>query len=60
MAVPKRKSSKSTIRTRKRSHRTSVVATKPCPQCGGMHQPHRVCPACGYYKGRQVLTVEAD
>ncbi|MGH7973433.1 MAG: 50S ribosomal protein L32 [Limisphaerales bacterium] len=21
--------------------------------------PHRVCPACGYYKGRQVITVVA-
>ena len=21
--------------------------------------PHRVCPACGFYKGRQVLTVTA-
>jgi ribosomal protein L32 len=21
--------------------------------------PHRVCPACGYYKGRQVITVTA-
>jgi ribosomal protein L32 len=21
--------------------------------------PHRVCPACGFYKGRQVITVEA-
>jgi len=22
--------------------------------------PHRVCPACGYYKGRQVITVTAE
>jgi large subunit ribosomal protein L32 len=28
-----------------------------CPQCAEPHVPHRVCPACGYYKGRQVLTV---
>jgi ribosomal protein L32 len=21
--------------------------------------PHRLCPACGFYKGRQVITVEA-
>lgn len=28
-----------------------------CPQCDAPAVPHRVCPACGYYKGRQVLTV---
>jgi large subunit ribosomal protein L32 len=30
-----------------------------CPQCAEPYVPHRVCPACGYYKGRQVLTVNA-
>ena len=30
-----------------------------CPQCAAPFRPHRVCPSCGYYKGRQVITVEA-
>ena len=30
-----------------------------CPQCAAPYVPHRVCPACGYYKGRQVLSVTA-
>jgi large subunit ribosomal protein L32 len=30
-----------------------------CPQCAEPYVPHRVCPACGFYKGRQVLTVTA-
>ncbi len=60
MAVPKRKTSKSRVRTRKRSHKIQTVAVKGCPQCGEAHQPHRACPSCGYYKGRQVLTVEAN
>jgi large subunit ribosomal protein L32 len=25
-----------------------------CPQCDAPAMPHRVCPACGFYKGRQV------
>ncbi len=29
-----------------------------CPQCGGAYRPHRVCPACGFYKERQILTVK--
>ncbi len=60
MAVPKRKTSKSKSRMRKRSHKTSERATMACPECGAPSQPHRVCPSCGQYKGAQVLTVEAD
>ena len=60
MAVPKRKTSKSRIRTRRHCRKAAVTATNKCPQCGAPHRPHRVCPSCGYYKGRQVVTVEAD
>lgn len=59
MAVPKRKVSKMRSRQRKASHRVIVAVTKPCPQCGAPHRSHRVCPSCGFYRGRQVLTVVA-
>ncbi len=60
MAVPKRKMSKSKKRMRQAAHKRPLVATTTCPQCGAPAQPHRVCAACGSYKGRQVLTVAAD
>ncbi len=62
MAVPKRKMSKSKARSRKRANdlKRGKTALNKCAQCGATAQPHRVCAACGYYKGRQVLTVEAD
>ncbi|MBN1675289.1 MAG: 50S ribosomal protein L32 [Kiritimatiellae bacterium] len=60
MAVPKRKSSKSRIRRRRKSHRQHLAAAQKCPQCGAAQQPHRVCSACGHYRGRQVITVEAE
>jgi len=60
MAVPKRKVSKSKARARKASHKKQYPAAKACPECGAAQEPHRVCPSCGYYRGRQVLTVEAD
>lgn len=60
MGVPKRRTSKSRIRQRKASHRKKIPASKACPKCGAPHQPHRVCPACGYYNGRQVLIVSVD
>jgi large subunit ribosomal protein L32 len=28
-----------------------------CTNCGEVSQPHRVCAACGWYKGRQVVLV---
>lgn len=60
MAVPKRKMSKSKIRSRKRSHRRPFETTTTCTQCGAPAQPHRVCASCGSYRGRQVLTVAID
>lgn len=60
MGVPKRKKSKSRKRQRQRSHRRETVAPQRCPKCGAPRLPHRVCPSCGYYRGRQVVTVEPE
>jgi large subunit ribosomal protein L32 len=60
MGVPKRKTSKSKTRMRVASHKKVIPAAKPCPKCGEPHLPHRVCPSCGMYRGRQVLIISAD
>lgn len=60
MAVPKRKMSKSRMRSRKKSYRTIVPATGACSQCGAPKELHRVCPSCGYYAGRQVISTKTD
>jgi large subunit ribosomal protein L32 len=41
----------------RRAHHDKVAAPNviPCPKCGDMMMPHRVCPACGFYKGRSVV-----
>jgi large subunit ribosomal protein L32 len=59
MGVPKRRKSKMRLRTRKASMRSKPTQLSLCAQCGTRILPHRVCPSCGYYKGRQVLTVTA-
>ncbi|MFO7870160.1 MAG: 50S ribosomal protein L32 [Kiritimatiellia bacterium] len=59
MAVPKRKTSKSRSRRRKREWEKVSVSSGVCPQCGAPRRNHRICPSCGYYRGRQVITVEA-
>ena len=55
MAVPQRRISK----TRKRMRRTHFKLTPKglvaCKHCGEMIQPHKVCPHCGYYNGKQIV-----
>ena len=60
MAVPKRKTSKAR-RDKRRSNVWKLEAPMlvRCPQCHEYKRPHRLCPNCGYYNGRQVITKEA-
>ncbi len=58
MAVPKRRHS-TTRRNKRRAHDgITLPNTVACPQCGEAKMPHRVCPSCGTYKGRQVVKAE--
>ena len=56
MAVPKRRTSKA-----KRDQRRSPNMKKAapglsiCTQCHEPKLPHRVCPNCNYYDGKDVL-----
>lgn len=29
-----------------------------CENCSGPRYPHRVCDTCGFYNGKQVLTIK--
>ena len=31
-----------------------------CPQCGEFNLSHRVCKACGYYKGVEVIAAKEE
>ncbi len=31
-----------------------------CPNCHEPKLPHRVCPHCGQYKGREVIEVTSE
>ncbi|HOW66519.1 MAG TPA: 50S ribosomal protein L32 [Candidatus Paceibacterota bacterium] len=60
MGVPKRKPSKSRQRMRRAYNSVrQLPQLTTCPQCASPYRTHRVCPSCGYYKGRQVITVQA-
>ncbi|MFC6616376.1 50S ribosomal protein L32 [Deinococcus radiophilus] len=55
--VPKKKTSKSKRDMRRSHHALSAPALSECPQCSSKKLSHHVCPSCGYYNGRQVLSV---
>lgn len=58
MANPKRRHSKAR-RDRRRAHdalRRPGAST--CTNCGETKLPHRMCPHCGHFRGREVMEVE--
>ena len=60
MGVPKKRTSKMR-RNRRRAANSNLktpVQVIACPKCKEPVLPHRVCPACGFYKGREVVKVE--
>ncbi|NLW06843.1 MAG: 50S ribosomal protein L32 [Clostridia bacterium] len=58
MGVPKRRVSKAR-KNKRRSVWSQMTAPTlvECPQCHQLKLNHRVCPKCGYYKGREVIKV---
>ncbi|HCB51886.1 TPA: 50S ribosomal protein L32 [Patescibacteria group bacterium] len=63
---PKKKVSKTQSRTRhstwetinlKKISNTYKVST--CKNCGAKKLAYKVCPVCGYYKGKQVITIKS-
>lgn len=58
MAVPKRRTSRAKRDMRRANHdRVTAPNLIPCPNCGDFMVPHRVCPACGHYKGREIVAL---
>ena len=57
MAVPKQKQSHSRTSKRRAQHKISAPSVNACPQCHQPRRPHRVCPHCGSYGGREVVDV---
>ena len=60
MPVPKKRTSRSRQGMR-RAHdfhtRTYAIV---CPNCGEAVIPHRVCLACGQYRGKQIVKVKEN
>ncbi len=60
MAVPKKKTSVSRKGLRRAGQHHKLYRKHPmnCPNCGDMTLPHKACPSCGTYKGREVIEIK--
>ena len=58
MALPKRRHSATRGRKRRTHWKVPSSTLSPCPQCKQPKLSHRVCPICGYYKGKQVVEIK--
>lgn len=61
MAVPKKRTSRAR-RDRRRAHDAieHTAAVESCPSCGEPKLRHRLCEACGTYRGKQITEAKSD
>ena len=59
MAVPQVRTSKRKRNMRRSHHALKAPNLITCTNCSALILPHRVCSQCGYFKGKEVLQVEA-
>ena len=55
MAQPKRRSSKQRTRTKRSTWKLKEKTIATCKHCNEPVMPHRACPNCGYYDGKEVI-----
>jgi large subunit ribosomal protein L32 len=58
MAVPKKRTSSARRDKRRANHKAGKPNLNSCPRCHSPRLPHRVCPTCGTYAGREVVSLE--
>jgi large subunit ribosomal protein L32 len=60
MAVPKRRVSHARQGKRRSHQHKKPIQVQYCTNCSEPTLPHRVCPNCGHYQGREVVKVEDE
>ena len=60
MATPKKKTSLSRCIMRRSHFALSTNAYHVCPICCVLNSPHNVCPKCGQYDGKEVITQKKE
>lgn len=60
MGIQKHRRSHKSGATRRTHWKIKNVTLVTCPKCHSPMRPHRVCPTCGTYSGREVVKVEEE
>jgi large subunit ribosomal protein L32 len=55
MAHPKSKISKQRRNKRRTHYKAELPTLGTCSNCGSAIQYHRVCPECGFYRGKLAI-----
>ena len=55
MAQPKRRWSKQRTHTKRSTWKLETPKFATCSHCHETVMPHKVCPNCGYYNGKEVV-----
>lgn len=58
MTQPKRRWSKARTHLKRSTWKLEKPGYGTCPHCHEPVLPHRVCSNCGYYNGKEVMTVK--
>ncbi|MBI4388264.1 MAG: 50S ribosomal protein L32 [Candidatus Omnitrophica bacterium] len=58
MPNPKRRHSNQRTRTRRAHDFLKLKSISKCTNCGAAIMPHRICSHCGFYGGKQVMTIK--
>lgn len=56
MPNPTHRHSKSRTAKRRTHYKAKAMPTATCDNCSETKLQHRVCPNCGYYNGRSIIT----
>ena len=62
MAVPKKKTSSKRKGLRRAGHTHKLYAHpvgQICPNCNSLTARHRICPACGHYREKEIVRIPA-
>jgi len=59
VGVPKKRTSAQKRDQRRANWKFSPAAVVECPKCHEPKAPHQVCPSCGHYKDREVVSAKA-
>ncbi len=60
MSVPKHKKTHSKTMMGRSHDALKIAKPATCPKCQSPIKSHKVCPNCGYYKGKQVIKSKSD